>query len=339
MANIQDVAKKAGVSISTVSRVLNGTAKVNVEVIKRVEVAIQELAYQPNPAARSLRTNHTRIIGLLVTDILNPFFINLIQGVEEEALRHDYSLILCNTNENSQREQQYLDILYSERVAGVIVVPTREKLDEAILTKFRERNKPIVAVNRRVKNKEVDTLLVDNVKGAHDATAHLIVNGYRRIGAIIGPFYISTERDCLQGYRQALREAGIANDPVLERSGMFDTASGRRLAEELLNLNPPIDALFVGNNLLTIGALDAIYAHKLHIPDDIAIIGFDEPAWSARGSLFLTTVTQPAYQLGSAAALQLFSRLENVNQAYQEIILPPALTLRNSTLPKVAKLT
>src|SRR6478736_9689664 len=132
MANIQEVAKQAGVSISTVSRVLNGTAKVNDEVKKRVETAMQALAYQPNPAARSLRTNRSRIIGLLISDIQNPFFMRLIQGVEEEALRHEYSLILCNSNENAQREQQYLDVLYAERVAGVIVVPTREQLGEEL---------------------------------------------------------------------------------------------------------------------------------------------------------------------------------------------------------------
>src|ERR1700712_1995608 len=131
MANIQDVAKRAGVSISTVSRVLNNTARVKVEVRQRIEAAIRELEYQPNPAARSLRTNRSRIIGLLISDIQNPFFIQIIQGVEDEALRHDYSLILCNSNEDSQREQQYLEVLYSERVAGAIIVPVREHLPDA----------------------------------------------------------------------------------------------------------------------------------------------------------------------------------------------------------------
>src|SRR6476661_3649502 len=144
MANIQDVAKHSGVSISTVSRVLNGTAKVNEDVRRRVEASMLALSYQPNPAARSLRTNRSRIIGLLISDIQNPFFMRLIQGVEEEALRHEYSLILCNSNENPQREQQYLDVLYSERVAGAIIVPTRERFGEATLNKFRERQIPIV---------------------------------------------------------------------------------------------------------------------------------------------------------------------------------------------------
>src|SRR3954453_8594915 len=128
MANIQDVARHAGVSISTVSRVLNGTARVNSDIRRRVEEAMAALAYQPNPAARSLRTNRSRIIGLLISDFQNPFFMRLIQGIEDETQRRDYSLILCNSNEDPQREQQYLDVLYSERVAGAIIVPVREQL-------------------------------------------------------------------------------------------------------------------------------------------------------------------------------------------------------------------
>src|SRR5690349_3807040 len=203
MANIQDVARQAGVSISTVSRVLNGTARVNADVKKRVEEAILALNYRPNPAARSLRTNRSHIIGLLISDIQNPFFMRLIQGVEEEALRHEYSLILCNSNESPQREQQYLDVLYSERVAGAIIVPTRERIGEATLNKFRERKIPIVAVDRRVKDKDVDAVLVDNVRGAREAITHLINNGYRRIAAITGPLTVTTGRDRLEGYRQA----------------------------------------------------------------------------------------------------------------------------------------
>ncbi len=335
MTNIQDVAKQAGVSISTVSRVLNGTAKVNDEVKKRVEACILALAYQPNQAARSLRTNRSKIIGLLISDIQNPFFMQLIQGVEEEALRHEYSLILCNSNENAQREQQYLDVLYSERVAGAIIVPTRERLGDTILNKFRERHIPIVAVDRRVKDKDVDAVLVDNVRGAREAIAHLISNGYSRIGAITGPLNVTTGRDRLEGYRQALREAGIPHDPSLERSGTFDAATGRKLTAELLKLQPAIDALFIGNNLLTLGALDALHTHNLQVPKDIGLVGYDETYWSSLGSLSLTTVMQPAYELGCAAALRLFQHLQNpAIQSRQEVILAPLLMVRGSSLPK-----
>ena len=335
MANIQDVAKHSGVSISTVSRVLNGTAKVNEEVRQRVEASMRVLNYRPNPAARSLRTNRSRIIGLLISDIQNPFFMRLIQGVEEEALRHEYSLILCNSNENPQREQQYLDVLYSERVAGAIIVPTRERIGEATLNKFRERHIPIVAVDRRVKDKDVDAVLVDNVRGAREAIAHLIANGYRRIGAITGPLTVTTGRDRLEGYRQALHEAGIPLDPTIERSGTFDSATGRKLTDELLEVDPPLDAIFTGNNLLTLGALDAIHAHNLQVPGDIGLVGYDETFWSSLGSLSLTTVMQPAYELGRAAALRLFQHLQNPGiQTRQEVVLAPSLEIRGSTMPK-----
>jgi LacI family transcriptional regulator len=335
MANIQDVAKQAGVSISTVSRVLNNTAKVKVEVRERIEAAIRELDYQPNPAARSLRTNHSRIIGLLISDFQNPFFMRLLQGVEDETQRHDYSLILCNSNEDPQREQQYLDVLYAERVAGAIIVPVREQLSEAVTKKFRERHIPIVAVDRRVKNKDIDAVLVDNVRGAREAVTHLINNGYRRIGAVTGPLTVTTGKDRMAGYRQALKLAGIPEDPLLERSGPFDAATGRKLTGELLSLEKPLDALFVGNNLLTMGAWEAIYNHNLKVPKDIALVGYDETYWASINTVSLTTVTQPVYELGCAAALRLFQHLQAAMEPiHQEIILAPALNIRSSSMPK-----
>src|SRR5689334_3987169 len=270
MPNIQDVAKQAGVSIATVSRVLNGSARVSADVKQRVQATMEALAYQPNPAARSLRSNRSRIIGLLISDIQNPFFTGLIRGAEDEALRHEYSLILCNSSESPQREQQYLDVLYAERVAGLIVVPTSEQLSEEIRKRFRERGIPVVAVDRRVKDRYIDAVLVDNVWGAREAVAHLIANGYRRIGAVTGPQSVTTGRERLEGYRLALQDAGIPLDPALERVGSFKIDSGQELTEQLLDLDPPVEALFVANNLMTMGALNAIHERKLRVPDDVA---------------------------------------------------------------------
>ncbi len=333
MANIQDVAKRAGVSISTVSRVLNGTARVNSEVKARVEAAIEELAYRPSRAARSLRTNHSTIIGLLVTDIQNPFFLGLIKGVEDVAQRRGYSMILCNSDENPQREQQYLGVLGDERVAGIIIVPTREQVRG--LNRFHEHNIPIVALDRRIKDSSIDAVLTDNITGAREAVAHLIQNGYRRIGAILGRKTITTGRDRLEGYRLALRDAGIPHDPRLERHGDFNERSGRQGARELLELDPPIDALFVGSNLMTVGALDVLHERGLHVPDDIAVIGYDEMPWTALGALSLTTVIQPTYELGSAAAERLFQRMQKpAAQTRQEIILSQTLRIRGSSAPR-----
>ncbi len=334
MATIHDVAKKAQVSISTVSRVLNGTAFVKSEVKKRVEDAIQELAYQPSPAARSLRVNRSHIIGLLISDIQNPFFMSLIQGVEDEAHRNGYSVLLCNSSEDSQRERRYLEVLCAERVAGAIIVPTREHL-EAGIDDFHKHNIPVVAVDRRIKDKKVDAVLVNNLLGACEAVAHLINNGYRRIGAITGLQTITTGRERLEGYRQALEEAAILYDPSLTRSGTFQRKSGYKLAQELLALTPTIDALFMGNNMIAMGALDAIHERHLRVPEDLAFVGYDELPWVAPGFGALTTVAQPVYELGNAAAQRLFQRLQKtVPQSRQEIILTPSLTIRDSSRPK-----
>ncbi len=334
MTTIQDVAQRAGVSISTVSRVLNGTAFVKEEVKQRVEAAIQELHYQPSAAARSLRVNHSRIIGLLISDIQNPFFMSLIQGVEDEAQRNGYSVLLCNSNEDAHREQQYLEVLYAERIAGAIIVPTRERLGP-LLDRFHERNLPIVAVDRRIKDAKVDAVLVDNCRGTRMAVAHLIENGYRRIGVITGPKTVTTGHDRLIGYRQALQAAGIPLDPALERSGSFQRESGVWLAKDLLETQPAIDALFAGNNLIAMGALEAIHSHGLRVPDDIGFVGYDELPWVAPGVVSLTIVAQPAYELGSTAALRLFQRLQRSHeQSRQEVMLSPTLRIGDSSLPR-----
>jgi LacI family transcriptional regulator len=335
MTTIQEVAKRAGVSISTVSRVLNGTARVNGEVKERVYEAIQALDYRPNRAARLLRANTSRIIGLLISDLQNPFFMDIIKGVEDTAQRNGYSVILCNSDEDAAREQRYLEVLFDERVAGAIIVPTHEQLEG--LTRFQEHDIPIVALDRRitVKGMNIDAVLADNVLGASQAVTHLIENGYRRIGVITGPKSTTTGRERLEGYRQALRRAGITPDPALERSGPYKAEAGRQLAESLLSLDPPIDALFACYNMVTLGAMDALYERKLRVPDDIALVGYDEMPWASLGAISLTTVVQPAYEMGTSAALRLFQRLQHHGEsARQEIMLTPILHVRGSSQPR-----
>ncbi len=330
MANIVDVAKRAGVSISTVSRVLNGRDHVNEDVIARVRQAAQELQYQPSRAARALRANQATIIGLLITDIQNPFFTALVRGVEDVAQRNGYSLILCNSDEDPQKERQYIEVLCAERVAGAIITPTREQ--QRSLKLFREYNIPIVTVDRRVKGDEIDAVLVDNVRGAREATAHLLANGNRRIGIISGPIMTTTGRERLEGYRQALRDAGMAHDPSLERFGSFKEESGRQLTYGLLDIEPPIDALFVANNLMTLGALAVLNERQKRIPEDIAVVGFDEMQWASLNAVSLTTVMQPVYEIGSTAAMRLFQRLQNPAAfTRQEIVLAPKLLVRESS--------
>jgi len=331
MANIQDVARHAGVSISTVSRVLNDRGRVNAEVVANVQAAIQALHYTPNRAARSLRTQQSRIIGLLISDIQNPFFTVLVRGIEDVVQQNGYSLILCNSDENEQKERQYIEVLCAEHVAGAIIVPTHE--NQRSMRIFDDQHIPVVAVDRRVPN--VDTVLVDNKRGAYEAVSHLITNGYQHIGIITGPHNTTTGRERLEGYYKALEEAGIAIDPAIVRSGSFKMDSGRALANELLDVESGIDALFITNNLMTLGALQALHDRNLQVPNDIGIVGFDEMPWATLGSISLTTVTQPVYEIGSTAAMRLFQRLQHP-QAFtnQEIVLAATLRVRNSSIAR-----
>ncbi len=330
MANIYDVARQAGVSIATVSRVLNGTANVNVEAAERVRLAAQRLEYRANSAARALRVSRTNIIGLLITDIQNPFFTALVRGVEDVTQREGYSLILCNSDENPRKERRYIEVLCAEQVAGAIWAPTRERQRAGQL--FRAHNIPVVAVDRRIRDRLIDAVLVDNARGAREAVAHLIANGYRRIGVVTGPQNTTTGRERLEGYRQALTEAGIHPDPTLEQVGAFKNETGLRLTAKLLDVMPRIDALFVTNNVMALGALEALDARRLRFPDDVAVVVFDEMPWAAIGAVSLTTVRQPVYELGSTAALRLFQRLRHANLvARQEVVLPPTLCVRGSS--------
>jgi LacI family transcriptional regulator len=333
MATIQDVARRAAVSIATVSRVLNGNTTVNPAMAERVRAAAEALQFRPSHAARALRTNRSAIIGLLISDIRNPFFTTLIRGVEDVAQRNGYSLILCNSDEDPRKERQYVAVLCAEQVAGAIVVPTRER--QPAMQLFREHHIPVVAVDRRLADRHVDAVLVDNVRGAREAVGHLIANGYRRIGLITGPTTTTTGRERLDGYRQALQAAGIPYDPALERCGSFTEDSGKLLASELLDLPSSVEALFVTNNLLTLGALEALFARALRVPDDVAVVCFDEMPWAALSTVSLTTVTQPVYDLGSTAATRLFQRLQNPGAfTRQEIVLAPTLRIRDSSRPR-----
>jgi LacI family transcriptional regulator len=332
-ATIKDVAHHAGVSIATVSRVLNSVETVDAALADRVRAACAALRYRPNRAARALAGQRPATIGLLVPDLQNPFFMEIIRGVEDVAQRNGYLVVLCNSAEDPHKEREYIEVLGAEAVAAAIVAATTDR--KPILRSFEERGIPVVAVDRRVRDRSVDAVLIDNVTAAREAVAHLIANGYRRIGAITGPQSTTTARERLEGYRLALSEAGIPSDPQLERYGSFNADSGRRLAGELLDLAPPVEALFAGNNRIAQGALEALHAHNLHVPDDVAVVGFDEVPWAIPGTLSLTTVTQPAYELGSTAALRLLQRLQHPGQvARQEIILAHKLHICDSSRPR-----
>jgi DNA-binding LacI/PurR family transcriptional regulator len=327
-ASIKDVARHADVSSATVSRVLSNKPHVSEKARQRVLAAMAQLDYQPSRVARSLRVQRSRIIGLIISDIQNPFFNTLARAVEDLAYAHQYAVFLCNTDEDVEREKLYIDLMQAEQVAGVMISPTQETNNSC--QKLMKANVPIVMIDRVIAGLDVDTVVVDNVAGAYELVAHLIDDGHRRIGAVLGTPTATTGRERYEGYVQALTAHGLPASPELLRTGIPKKVVGYTLVGELLDLADPPSAIFTGNNLLTEGALRAIHDRKLHIPGDIALAAFDELDWMALVKPALTVVTQPTYKLGQAAADLLLKRIEGSAHQPQKIVFKPDLIVRQS---------
>ena len=328
-AKIEDVARQAGVSTATVSRVLSGKPYVSDDLRERVISAVQDLNYRPSRVARSLRIQRSSIIGLIVSDIQNPFFTSVVRAVEDTAYQHKFSVFLCNSDENSEKETMYVELMVAEHVAGVILSPTLGQND--IYRHLAEAGVPAVAIDRRVTNVDIDSVLIDNVGAARQAVLHLLEMGHRRIGAVIGTPVSSTGEERLRGYVEAIQMYGIAVEPEMIRTGAPRIVTGHDFTNELLGLPQPPSAIFTGNNLLTLGALSAIHERGLRIPDDIGIAAFDEMEWMYFVKPALTVVAQPTYEMGRTAVELLLQRMEDPDRPYQEVLLAAALHIRESS--------
>ena len=330
MIKLEDVAHRAGVSPATVSRVVNNPTLVSEGTRARVEQVIAEMGYHPSRVARRLRVESGRsnLIGLVIPDIQNLFFADIVRGVEDTAQRHGYTVFLGNADEDVEKERHYLDVMRSEAVDGVILPPSCET-DTAAAQLVRD-GIPVVCVDRRLAKLKVDTVVIDNVQGAFEATEHLLALGHRRIGFIGGRVHLSTSRERLQGYRQAFQNRDIPMDPTLVRAGDGRQESGCQLAAELLELADPPTALVAGNNLMALGALEAIHARGLRIPEDVAIIGYDDTPWARALNPPLTTVRQPGHELGSRAMELLLQRIQQPDRSTSSVLLHPTLVVRKS---------
>jgi LacI family transcriptional regulator len=303
MATISDVATRAGVSVATVSRALNGKPTVHPELAERVRTAAEELGYHPNGLARSLRMQRTAVLGLVISDVSNPFFTSVARGFEDVAGTGGYSVVLCNSDENLDKERRYLDVAVQERMAGVLLSPTSAATSVEPLLR---RGTPVVAVDRPLDG--VDQVLVDTRRAAAEAIAHLARAGYRRIGCVTGPAGVRTAEDRLAGYRDGLAAAGLRRDPRLVRRTEFRAEGARAAAGELLVAG--VDALLVANSAQAIGALEAIGAAGRRPGAEVGLVAFDDAPWAALLSPPLTVVSQPAYELGALAARLLLDRIE-----------------------------
>lgn len=326
---IAEVARHAGVSQATVSRVINGNATVAAELQARVRRAVQELGYQPDRAARRLRSNASQVLGLIVSDIQNPYFTAVVRGVEDAAYAQGMAVLLCNSDGDPDKQASYIQVLRAERAAGLIVAPTSIR-DGPMLIEVRANGTPVVLLDRQIEGAAFDSVVVDNVHGAEMATTHLLALGRRRVALIAGALDTTTGRDRLRGYLQALEARGVRSDPQLIKEGDFKYDAGYTLTRALLEQSPRPDALFVANNLMTLGALKALREAGVRVPDDIALVGFDDFPWASELQPPLTTVAQPTYELGRTAAQQLFERLREPDAPARTHVLQTRLVVRAS---------
>ncbi|MEZ4518741.1 MAG: LacI family DNA-binding transcriptional regulator [Chloroflexota bacterium] len=333
---IKDVANHAGVSQATASRALSGGGYASHETKRRVEEAAKELGYKPSGPARSLKLQRTDTIGLMITDVVNPFYAYLASGVLEKANDLGFHVILCATDEEPEMEREYLEVLMEKRVDGIVAVSTGQNLDlwqEAI-----DLGTEVVLVDREMEEKlDVNVVLVDNVKGAYDAVSYLLKLGHRRIGIINGPLTTTTGFDRLQGYKQAFAQYGVPLDEALIENVSFKGESGTDMADRLLDLPDPPTAIFVANNVLGEAMLFVLRERGLRVPDDISLVVFDDVPWVSLVSPALTAVSQPTRELGIASMELLAQSLEAhtsvENSLYRKIIYKPNLILRDSCRP------
>jgi len=325
---IKEVAERAGVSTATVSRVLTGMDVVSPMRRKRVDRAIEELGYRPNRAARELRVGAVLKIGVVLSDIQNPFFTCCLAGIESVLQSSDYVLLLGNSNEDPQIEKMHLNSLISEGIGGIILALTSAYED--CYQDLAKIDIPIVAIDRECKNLLVDSVVIDNVSASHQATECLVKLGHRRIGYIGGPLHISTSQDRLKGYKEALTNLDIPIEDDLIVNGQYRQGGGRLAMKELLNLAEPPTALLIANNLMTLGALETIYQNNIQIPEELALVAFDDTPWNVALKTPLTVIAQPAYQLGEFAARLLLDRIKYPDQPIKKIMLKGELIIRDS---------
>ena len=330
-ATIKDVAAHAGVSVATVSAVINRNKYVSPDLTLRVQASIAALGYERNSLAQGLKMHTSQTIGLIISDITNPYFTSVVRGVEDVANARGYSLILGNTDEDLTKEKSYLRLLESKRVDGLILA-RHAPGNHAYLRSWPTHRLPLVSIGYLPDDVSIDAVLIDNVAGARQAVEHLITLGHERIGIVTGLPGITTSEERLTGYEQALAAHGIPLDPALIAEGNSRIDGGERAALQLLTQESARPtALFVTNGLMVIGALQALDRVGLRCPQDVALVGFDDFAWAAVMHPRLTTVRQPTYEIGQQAAQLLFERLEKRDAAPQVIRLQPRLIIRESS--------
>jgi DNA-binding LacI/PurR family transcriptional regulator len=333
MANMQEIARIAGVSLGTVSHVLNNTANVREPKRTRVLEAVQAAGYQPSELARGLRRDTTNMIGMIIPDITNPFFPAVVRGAEDVAFSNGYRLVLCNTDNDHSKELIHLNELRTYLPAGLIVIPSNFSDLTAQAESYRRAGAGVVCIDRLPKNWSGDSVTANNEAGAYNATRHLIQLGHTRLGTITGPLHLTNAQERLSGFRRALKQAKLHQSPAYTQETTFDKQGGHAKTLTLLRLIPRPTAIFAGNDMIALGALLAVREAGLRCPEDVSIMGFDDLDLCETTNPSLSSVSQSGYQLGTTAARLLLDRREGDVSPARHIVLETLLNLRHSVAP------
>lgn len=328
---IKDIAKAAGVSTATVSMILNKKDKnISQPTRERVLRIAKDINYIPNSMARSLVTSQTKTLGLILPDIVNPFFPEIARGAEDRAREAGYSIIICNTDDNVDQENKYIQMLTEKMVDGIILTHSANRNDE--MSGLENSRIPIILIDRDYDSPNVlGKVLVDNSRASRDGVNYLIGKGYRRIAYIAGPLNTGTARDRLEGYRTALAENGIDYDERLVRVGEYRSKWGYEAAASLLDDGMDFEAIFCGNDAIAIGSMKRLRERGIAVPDDIAIMGFDDIYIASMVDPELTTIKQPNYSMGYEAVNMMIDSIQGNRIGKRNLILDTELVVRKSS--------
>ncbi|MED4779671.1 LacI family DNA-binding transcriptional regulator [Brevibacillus choshinensis] len=325
---IYDVAKKAGVSIATVSKVINNTGRISEKTRKKIWALMEEMEYQPSVVASALTGKSTYTIGLLIPDLANPFFSEIARSIEDRGHSLGYNIVICSTDYDPEKEAKYTSLLKQKSVDGIILASGFENHKSA--KELIRQNFPIAVVAREIPSLEVDTVSIDNFLGGYQAASHLIGLGHKRIAIIARDVWSNRER--IRGYKQALEEANLEFDPQMEFVTDSAVESGKELAGKLLDSSAPPSAIFACNDSLAIGVIQAARQRGMSVPKDLSVIGFDDTIWAKISDPPLTTIAQPIREMGYGVMDLLIQEIKGQKHVKQRLILLPKLVERETTL-------
>lgn len=326
---IRDIAKMAKVSHTTVSRALNNDPKINAKTKKRILALVDKLGFKPDARARNLVLKKSNLIGLVVTDIRNPFYAELARGIEDKAHQVGYNVIFCSTDHKPERMDSYVHLMLDVGVDGLIFASSR--LHEPIVEKLIAERFPLVLVNRKIKGEGFNYVVLDNFKGAYEITRHLIDLGYKKIAIVDGPSSVFTGLERLKGFQRALKDSDISLRPEYIVQDNFSRATGYAGARKLLEMQDKPEAIFAGSDYIAMGVFDATEELGMRIPEDVALVGFDDTEFASNQRIRLTTVSQREYTMGSLGVQILIDTIENKEMDYtHKVVLDSRLIIRES---------